>query len=205
MTHTRNITGIRAAAALLLGLSLVTFPAIGDTYELAAGASDTLTSETDETTTYDSMSIAGSLTVSGKKTVESTGGISVPGGTVTVSGANARLGTGHSSTGTDWTLGFDAGSGEYGKVVIDGGELDYAVGAKTFTVANGGNGVGGYIDFMEINGGGFKPYTLRNKSDLTARIKVSGTSRLEKPGANSNGKGIIAEGPFEILLGMLRS
>lgn len=199
MTHTRNITGIRAAAALLLGLSLVTFPAIGDTYELAAGASDTLTSEIAETTTYDSMTIAGSLTVSGKKTVESTGDISVPGGTVTVSGANARLGYGH-STGTDWTLGFDALSGLYGKVVIDGGKTDYAVGAKTFTVANGGNGVGGYIDFMEINGGGFAPYTLRNKSDLTARIKVSGTSQFEKPGAYSNGKGIIAEGPFEILL-----
>ena len=199
MTHTRNITGIRAAAALLLGLSLVTFPAIGDTYELAAGASDTLTSEIAETTTYDSMSIAGSLTVSGKKTVESTEGISVPGGTVTVSGANARLGYGY-STGTDWTLGFDALSGQYGKVIIDGGKLDYAVGARIFTVANGGNGVGGYIDFMEINGGGFKPYTLRNESDLTARIKVSGTSQLAKPGSYSNGKGIIAEGPFEILL-----
>ena len=199
MTHTRNITGIRAAAALSLGLSLVTFPAIGDTYELAAGASDTLTSETAETTTYDSMSIAGSLTVSGMKAVESTGGISVPGGTVTVSGANARLGYGR-SLGTDWTLGFDAGSGEYGKVVIDGGKTDYAVGAKTFTIADGGNGVGGYIDFMEINGGGFTPYTLRNKSDLTARIKVSGTSRLTKPASNSNGMGIIAEGPFEILL-----
>lgn len=199
MKHKHYNPGVRAAAAFSLGLALVTFPAIGATYELATGASDTLTSETAETTTYDSMSIAGSLTVSGKKTVESTGGISVPGGTVTVSGSNARLGTGY-STGADWTLGFDADSGEYGKVVIDGGKLDYAVGAKTFTVANGGNGVGGYIDFMEINGGGFTPYTLRNESDLTARIKVSGTSRLEKPGANSNGKGIIAEGPFEILL-----
>ncbi len=200
MKHTQHNPGVRAAAALLLGLALAAGPAHGDTYELAAGASDTLTSDTAETTTYDSMSIAGSLTVSGKKTVESTGGISVPGGTVTVSGVNARLGTGHSSTGNDWTLGFDAGSSQYGKVVIDGGKTDYAVGAKTFTVANGGNGVGGYIDFMEINGGGFKPYTLRNKSDLTARIKVSGTSRLAKPGSNSNGRGIIAEGPFEILL-----
>lgn len=199
MKHIHYNPSVRAAVALSLGLSLAAGSAIGDTYELAAGASDTLTSEIAETTTYESMSIAGSLTVSGKKTVESTGGISVPGGTVTVSGANARLGYGRSS-GTDWTLGFDAGSGEYGKVVIDGGKLDHAVGASTFTIANGGNGVGGYIDFMEINGGGFTPYTLRNKSDLTARIKVSGTSRLTKPASNSNGMGIIAEGPFEILL-----
>jgi hypothetical protein len=69
---------------------------------LNAGASDTLTSETAETTTYDSMSIAGSLTVSGKKTVESTGGISVPGGTVTVSGSNARLGTHHRERRDRW-------------------------------------------------------------------------------------------------------
>lgn len=201
MKHIHYNPGVRAAAALLVGLALAAGPAFGDAYELAAGASDTLTSETAETTTYDSMSIAGSLTVSGKKTVESTGGISVPGGTVTVSGVNARLGTGSSKEeGTDWTLGFDAVSGEYGKVVINGGKTDYAVGAKTFTIADGGNGVGGYIDFMEINGGGFTPYTLRNKSDLTARIKVSGTSRLAKPVAYSNGKGIIAEGPFEILL-----
>ena len=47
--------------------------------------------------------------------------------------------------------------------------LVLAVGAQTFTVANGGNGVGGSIDFMEINGGGFTPYTLRNKWASIAR------------------------------------
>ena len=198
MTTQKTLIGKLICCLAFCGLGLP-LALQADVYDLPAGASDTLTSETAETTTYDSMSIAGSLTVSGMKAVESTGGISVPGGTVTVSGANARLGYGY-STGNDWTLGFDAGSSQYGKVVIDGGKTDYAVGAKTFTVANGGNGVGGYIDFMEINGGGFKPYTLRNKSDLTARIKVSGTSYLTKPGSNSNGRGIFAEGPFEILL-----
>ena len=198
MTTQKTLIGKLICCLAFCGLGLP-LALQADVYDLPAGASDTLTSETAVTTNYNSMSIAGSLTVSGKMTVESTGTITVTGGTVTVSGVNARLGTGY-STGNDWTLGFNAGSGEYGKVIIDDGNLDYAVGANTFTIANGGNGVSGYIDFMEINGGGFKPYTLRNQSSLKARISVSGTSYLTKPGSRSNGKGIFAEGPFEILL-----
>ena len=193
MTHTRNITGIRAAAALLLGLSLVTFPAFGDAYELAAGASDTLTSEIAETTTYDSMSIAGSLTVSGMKTVESTGKITVDGGTVTVSGNAASIGK-QGSRGCDWDLGAD------GKVVINDGKTDFAVGAKVFTILDNNVGQDGYIDFMEIGGGGFRPHYLDNNAVATARIKVSGTATLAKGGGNSYGRGIVRKGAFEILL-----
>ncbi|MBP3405284.1 MAG: hypothetical protein J6N18_04220, partial [Kiritimatiellae bacterium] len=193
MTHTRNITGIRAAAALLLGLAIAARPAFGDAYELAAGLSDTLTSETAETTTYDSMSIAGSLTVSGMKTVESTGGISVLGGTVTVSGSAASIGK-QGKRGCDWDLGAD------GKVVINDGKTDFAVGAKVFTILDNNVGQDGYIDFMEIGDGGFCPYYLDNNAVATARIKVSGTVTLAKGDGNSYGRGIVRKGAFEILL-----
>ena len=193
MTHTRNITGIRAAAALLLGLSLVTFPAFGDAYELAAGLSDTLTSETAEKTTYDSMSIAGSLTVSGKKTVESTGKITVDGGTVTVSGNAASIGK-QGSSGCDWGLGAD------GKVVINDGKTNFSVGAKDFTVFDNCVGQDGYIDFMEINGGEFRTYHLLNDAAATARIKVAGTVTLAKGSGYDSGRGLIKKGAFEILL-----
>lgn len=194
MKHIYYNPSVRAAAAFSLGLALAAGPALGDAYELAAGASDTLTSETAETTTYDSMSIAGNLTVSGKRTVQSTGKITVDGGTVTVSGNGASIGK-QGSSGCDWDLGAD------GKVVIDGGKSDFAVGAKVFTILDSCAGQDGYIDFMEINnGGGFRPYYLDNNAAATARIKVSGTATLAKGSGNSYGRGLVRKGAFEILL-----
>ena len=193
MTHTRNTTGVRAAAALSLSLALAAGPAFGDAYELAAGASDTLTSETAETTTYDSMSIAGSLTVSGQRTVLSTGKITVDGGTVTVSGNAASIGK-QGNSGCDWDLGAD------GKVVIDNGKSNFSVGAKIFTVLDSCTGQDGYIDFMEMNSGDFRAFNLLNDAAATARIKVSGTATLAKGAGYASGRGLVKKGAFEILL-----
>ena len=193
MKHKHYNPGVRAAAALSLGLALAAFPAFGAAYELAAGASDTLTSETAETTTYESMSIAGNLTVSGKRTVQSTGKITVDGGTVTVSGNGASIGK-HGNSGCDWDLGAD------GKVVINDGKTNFSVGAKDFTVLDNCVGQDGYIDFMEINGGEFRTYHLLNDAAATARIKVAGTVTLAKGGGYDSGRGLIKKGAFEILL-----
>ena len=154
MKNTRHTSGVRAAAVLSLSLALASGLAYGETFTLAAGASTNLTSASAETTTYDSMSIAGNLTVSGQRTVLSTGKITVDGGTVTVSGNGASIGSHRSDTGCDWDLGSD------GKIVIDNGKSNFSVGAKIFTVLDSCTGQDGYIDFMEMNGGDFRASRL---------------------------------------------
>ena len=183
MKNTHHTSYGRTATVLSLGLVLASGFAYGEAFTLAAGASTNLTSETAETTTYDSMSIAGSLTVSGMMTVQSTGTVTVAGGAVTVSGDTASIGNQGKNIGSDWNIASD------GKIVINNGKQDFSVGADGFAILDSCEGQDDYIDFMEINGGGFCPWYMDNNAAAKARIKVSGTAMLRKATGPSYGGG----------------
>ena len=193
MTTQKTLVGKLVACLVFCGFGLP--PALqAEDYVLAAGASDTLTSETAVTTNYDSMSIAGSLTVSGMMTVQSTGTVTVAGGTVTVSGDTASIGKQGKNSGSNWNIASE------GKIVINNGKPDFSVGADGFAILDSCEGQDGYIDFMEINGGGFCPWYMDNNAAATARIKVSGTAILRKATGPSYGSGLFRKGAFEVLL-----
>ena len=110
-THTNTL---RIAASCAASLFLVPAVLHADDYTLAAGASETISTNA----TYGTMDIAGDLTIKNDKRVLATNAVNIVGGTVAITGNSAVFGhraNGHASLSTVVTFSPD-GDGDYGKV-----------------------------------------------------------------------------------------
>ena len=177
-------------------------------YTVPAGTSETMTLSGGVTTTYDAVTVAGDLTVTGDGWVQPTR-LNLAGGTLTVDGAKASFGRVENS-GVNTSNVVTFADGAYGKVVVTNGTGTgninstsdrYNFSARYFDVVADANatGDGGYIDVLSIATGGVDIREFRNYSTLTARVSVAGTAYMTK-GNGYSSAGIFQKGPTAIVL-----
>ena len=199
----------RRLARAVLGCAAICAAASAraDDYVLAAGETDALAFAGGTVTNFTSMTVAGSLGITGDGWIK-TPTLNLDGGTLTVDGAKASIGTAHYRDQTPTTVTFtNAADGTYGKVIVKNGtaaaqdSYRYNFGAKLFNVAtNAADVVGtdGMIDVLSVDGAGIAIREASNYSTLTARITVAGTSHLARGGGYAYGAGIFKRGAFAI-------
>ena len=174
----------RIFAAAVAGAICGTSTASAEDYVLEAGQSATLSADA----TYDSMTVNGDLTVNGGAIL--TPSITMTGGSVTVTGTNSRLGSGHSSidTPTTWQM-YPDENGQYGKITCKDDRDSYVgPGAAKFYLKAENAAVQsdtGYIDFLTLDNGVVCFREAYNETALTGRVSVVGasTSTIFSPGA----------------------
>ena len=165
-------------------------------YELAAGETDTISTNVNYTT----MNIAGDLTVSdGAKVTAATGSaVNLIGGSATVSGKTSQLGT-YASSGTVLTITNNA-DGVVGKIVLDAsGSSAYNIQARPLNIRLDdeiAQRTDGYVDIMELRGGWVQFFDAFNYSTLTSRVTVIGGNRWAKASGYCWGAGIFRKGAF---------
>ena len=179
---------LRVAASLAASLFLVPAALHADDYTLAAGASDTISTNV----TYGTLYISGDLTVDSNAQVlgnNATAAI-LSGGTVTVEGAQSVFGAPASgnSDGRDMSLNPGA-DGKYTKITVRNGKNGgvtgryYNVGAKNVNIgADTAESLAQYPDgvfhFLDIDGAGANFHKLINNSSLTGLVSIAGNSQL---------------------------
>ena len=179
-----------------------------DDYVLAAGETDALAFAGGTVTNFTSMAVAGSLGITGDGWIK-TPTLNLDGGTLTVDGAKASIGSGHSNNDTPTTLTVtNAADGVYGKVIARNGTYTGPIkdnrhnfAAKYFKIATNAAdvaGTDGFFDVLSIENAGVAIRRFENYTSLTGRITVTGTGWLAKGGGYSWGEGIFARGPAVI-------
>ena len=130
----------RRLARAVLGCAAICAAASAraDDYVLAAGETDALAFAGGTVTNFTSMTVAGSLGITGDGWIK-TPTLNLDGGTLTVDGAKASIGTAHYRDQTPTTVTFtNAADGTYGKVIVKNGtaaaqnDYRYNFGAKYF-------------------------------------------------------------------------
>jgi hypothetical protein len=199
----------RRLARAVLGCAAIcaVASARADDYVLAAGETDAFAFVGGTVTNFTSMTVAGSLEITGDGWIK-TPTLNLDGGTLTVDGAKASIGTAHYKDQTPTTVTFtNAADGTYGKVIVKNGtaaaqnDYRYNFGAKYFNVATNApevTGTDGYLDVLSVDGAGIAIREAKNYSTLTARISVAGTSLLSRGGGYAYGAGIFMRGAFAI-------
>ena len=199
----------RRLARAVLGCAAICAAASAraDDYVLAAGETDALAFAGGTVTNFTSMTVAGDLEITGDGWIK-TPTLNLDGGTLTVDGTKASIGTAHYQNETPTTLTFtNAADGTYGKVIVKNGtpaaqnDYRYNFGAKYFNVATNApevTGTDGYLDVLSVDSAGIAIREAKNYSTLTARISVAGTSLLSRGGGYAYGAGIFMRGAFAI-------
>ena len=195
--------------------SLIVLAAVvaqADDYVLPAGETDTIALADGATTNINSLTVAGALTVTGDGWVK-TPKLNLNGGTLTVDGTKASIGSAHWNNDTPTTLTVTNGAdGMYGSIVVKNGtssgtvsgDVRYNFSAQQFNVATNAadvTGNDGVIDILSITNAGVAIREWRNYSTLTARVSVAGTVRITRGGGYAYGCGIFRRGPARIDLG----
>ncbi len=196
---------IAAAGALALQTACA-----DEAYVLADGESDTIALSDGATTNLSSVTVAGDLTITGDGWIK-TPTINLNGGTITVDGTKASIGSGNSSsdTPTSFTV-TNAEDGVYGKVIVKNGTTTGAVSgnrynfaAKFFQIATNAadvTGIDGCIDVLSVSNAGVAIREFSNYSVLTARISLAGNAWFGKGGGYAYGAGIFTKGAAEVAL-----
>ena len=186
-----------------------------ENYTVEAGASETMTLSGGDTTTYDAVTVAGNLTVTGDGWVQTTN-LNLVGGTLTFDDKKASFGDA-SRTGTykqTTTYVSASENGTYGKVSVQNGTGTGGIGNSTTQVYRfnfatrkfyvnadaTATGNGDYADILSIDTGSVAIGQFYNNSALTARVSVAGTAYLTKGQGYCFGENIFEKGPIEIVL-----
>jgi len=200
----------RRLARAVLGCAAICAAAAAraDDYVLAAGETDALALAGGTVTNFTSMTVAGSLGITGDGWIK-TPTLNLDGGTLTVDGAKASIGSGHANSDTPTTLTVtNAADGVYGKVIARNGTYTGPIkdnrhnfAAKYFKIATNAAdvaGTDGFVDVLSIENACVAIRRFENYSSLTGRITVTGTGWLSKGGGYSYGEGIFVRGPAVI-------
>lgn len=187
------------------GLTCVAMTGLAaEDYVLAVGDADTIALADGATTNLASVTVAGDLTINGDGWIK-TATINLDGGTITVDGTKASIGSAHSSNDTPTTLTVtNSADGTYGKVTVRNGTTTgpikdnrFNFSAKFFKVATNAadvTGTDGVVDVLSVENASVSMRRFENYSSLTGRIAVSGTSWLMKGGGYSYGEGVFVKG-----------
>lgn len=191
----------KLAVAVVAGA--IVFSVKAEDYELAAGETDTISTNVNYTT----MNIAGDLTVSGGAKVSSAAvnsTFNLIGGNLTISGAASALGyCNNKSVGSTLNITNDA-AGAYGKVIIDAaGSSVYNLNLLNLYIRTNAVdevpavvGDNGYLDLFELRGGRIHAKNTYNYSTLTTRVTVTAGSRWAKGNGYASGAGMFRKGAF---------
>lgn len=166
--------------------------AFADDYYLAPGASETLATAA----TYGSMGVEGNLTVSA--VAISCNNICLTGGTVRVTGKNARIGDANKGT-SKWYATNDVNGAATTFVADDSGKLGFGRLELRFDDAKLPV-KDGEFQFLALTNGIADIRQVFNYSSYTARIDVAGSSsKISRPG-DWSGSGAFSKGAFHIRL-----
>ncbi len=197
------------AALVVAAVALSSGVANAVEYVLPSGT-DTITLSGGATTDYSTVAVGGDLTITGDGWIK-TPAIFLNGGTITVDGSNASIGSGHASNNTPTTLTVtNSVDGTYGKIIVKNGKNNGSIAtdrfnfsAKVFNVATNASdvvGVNGSIDLLSVDNSSVCIRDFYNYSTLTALVSVTGTSQIHKGGGHAAGGGIFHRGPVAISL-----
>lgn len=206
-------TFLAAVPAALLASLLAPFAANAASYTLAAGDADAISDAA--THTYDSISVAGDLSIGSGTKFISTGAVSLTGGTVTIDGSSSVFGK-NQSDGSITVTYSPAADGSYTKVTVQNGKLAatsidgmsgsfYNVSGKDMTIAAGNAASStkysdGMVPFLELNGGAANFHQVQNNSSLTGLVTVAGSAISHFGHLHSwlNGLGFFKKGNFRL-------
>ena len=202
---------VRIAAMCAVVATGVTLDLRADDYVLPVGETDTITLADGAATNIASLTVAGALTVTGDGWIK-TPKLDLNGGTLTLDGTKAAIGSAHWNNDTPTTATFtNAADGTYGCVVVKNGTTSgpisgnrFNFAAQQFNVATNAadvTGIGGVIDVLSITNAAVSIREWRNYSTLTARVSVAGTARITRGSGYAYGGGIFRRGPARIDLG----
>jgi hypothetical protein len=160
-----------------------------DSYSLATGDSASFTDA--DTHTYDSVAVAGDLSIGSNTKFISTGAVSLSGGTVTIDGSSSVFGKNQSDSSITVTYS-PAADGSYTKVTVQNGQLGaitidgmsgsfYNFSGKDLTIAaeNAASNAkypDGMIPFLELKGASANFHQVQNNSSLTGLVTVVGSA-----------------------------
>ena len=201
-----KVNNVGNAVALCAALSVCIATARADDYTLAAGQSDAVSDG--ETHSYGTISVSGDLTVGGNAKFWASTSVSLQGGSVTIDGSNSSFGSQSNNDGNSKPVALGpGGDGKYTKVVVRNGKTSavsgnyYNFSGKTLTIAAATAAAveqyhDGCFDFLDVDGASASFFSIENKSSLTGRVSVAGTSRLGKHNGYSYGAGFFLGGNF---------
>ena len=184
-----------------------------DVYSLAAGDSASFADAA--THVYDSVAVAGDLSIGSNTKFISTGTVSLSGGIVTIDGSSSVFGK-NQSDGSITVTYSPAADGSYTKVTVQNGKLTaitidgmsgsfYNFSGKDLTIAaeNAASGVkypDGLIPFLELKGGSAIFHQVQNNSSLTGLVTVAGGAVSHFGHLNSwlNGSSFFKKGNYRL-------